>query len=96
MSKEVANTPGYWVAQRDPDAIGKSDWCIGVDGAPIDYVAVCSERDARLIAAAKELLEASLKAVEWISETPLAKRTENECCIYSLCTSAILKARGAT
>lgn len=31
------------------------DWCIGAQGQ-IDMVAVCSERDARLIAAAPDLL----------------------------------------
>jgi hypothetical protein len=54
MSK---HTPGPWEAQRDPNAIMADDWCIGAQGQ-IDMVAVCSERDASLIAAAPELLEA--------------------------------------
>lgn len=52
MSK---HTPGPWVAQRDTGAIMADDWCIGAQGQ-IDMVAVCSERDARLIAAAPDLL----------------------------------------
>jgi len=54
MSK---HTPGPWEAQRDPNAIMADDWCIGAQGQ-IDMVAVCSERDASLIAAAPELLKA--------------------------------------
>ena len=54
MSK---HTPGPWEAQRDPNAIMADDWCIGAQGQ-IDMVAVCSERDARLISAAPDLLEA--------------------------------------
>ena len=54
MSK---HTPGPWTAVRDPNAIMSDDWCIGAQGQ-IDHVAVCSERDARLIAAAPDLLNA--------------------------------------
>lgn len=53
------------MAQPDPTPISKDDWCIGVDGGPVDCVATCSERDARLIAAAPELLE-RLKDAEWL------------------------------
>jgi len=53
-----AHTPGPWIAQKDPNAISRDDWCIGVENAPIDYVATCSERDAHLIAAAPDLLAA--------------------------------------
>ena len=53
----INHTPGPWLAQRDPNAIASDDWCIGAQGQ-IDKVAVCSELDARLIAAAPELLEA--------------------------------------
>lgn len=53
MNAQTAKiTPGVWVAQKDPNAISRDDWCIGVEGAPIDYVATCSERDAHLIAEA--------------------------------------------
>jgi hypothetical protein len=58
-----AHTPGPWVARKDPHG-GIKDWCVGVqaENAPIDCVAVCFDHDARLIAAAPELLEL-LKAV---------------------------------
>ena len=54
------HTPGPWVARPDPNAFLSDDWCIGLADslANIDKVAVCSERDARLIAAAPELLDA--------------------------------------
>lgn len=51
------HTPGPWVAQPDPHS-NPGEWVIGIANGPVDYVAVCSERDARLIAAAPELLEA--------------------------------------
>ena len=57
MSKK--HTPGPWIAIPDPNAITQDDWCIGAQGQ-IDKVAVCSECDASLIAAAPELLEALL------------------------------------
>ena len=63
MSK---HTPGPWVAQPDPHS-NPGEWVIGIANGPVDYVAVCSERDARLIAAAPELLEALTKMVERIS-----------------------------
>jgi hypothetical protein len=50
-------TPGPWIAQTDPDAISSDDWVIGIEGAPIDYVATCSRRDASLIAAAPIILQ---------------------------------------
>ena len=50
------HTPGPWIAQRDPNAIMADDWCIGAQGQ-IDSVSVCSERDARLIAAAPKMYE---------------------------------------
>ena len=58
MSK---HTPGPWIARPDPNSIMPDgwltdDWCIGIEGS-IDKVAVCSACDARLIAAAPELLE---------------------------------------
>jgi len=53
------HTPGKWVARPDPNG-SPNDWCIGLDDhvSPVDYIATCSARDARLIAAAPELLEA--------------------------------------
>lgn len=58
------HTPGPWIAQPDPDSIYKDDWCIGVDGMPVDYVATCSERDARPISAVPELLRVAELAVK--------------------------------
>lgn len=59
------HTPGPWVAQPDPHS-NPGEWVIGIPNGPVDYVAVCSERDARLIAAAPELLEACIDAVRLI------------------------------
>lgn len=56
---DTKHTPGPWKATKDPHG-ASGDYCIGMatDVARIDRVAVCSERDARLIAAAPEMLEA--------------------------------------
>lgn len=54
----MSHTPGEWIAQPDPNALTRDDWVIGIEGGKIDEVAVCSERDARLIAAAPDLLDA--------------------------------------
>ncbi len=64
------HTPGPWVARPDPNALLPDDWCVGIGDslANIDKVAVCSERDARLIAAAPDLLDA-LQALCEYAET---------------------------
>lgn len=58
---ETKHTPGPWIAQKDPDSIYNDDWCIGVDGKPVDYVATCSERDAGPISAVPELLDLAMR-----------------------------------
>ncbi|NLZ11107.1 MAG: hypothetical protein GX086_07235 [Alcaligenaceae bacterium] len=58
---QLKNTPGPWVARPDSNSISSDDWCVGTNDK-IDAVAVCGERDASLIAAAPDLLEA-LQAV---------------------------------
>ena len=60
-------TPGPWVAQPDPHGTS-GDWCIGV-GDQIDRVAVCSAKDARLIAAAPELVGALSVIVDYLGST---------------------------
>jgi hypothetical protein len=52
------------------------DWCVGIGDslANIDKVAVCSERDARLIAAAPDLLNALMRLIA----TGLDQRTHHE------------------
>lgn len=58
MEQKAAHTPGPWVAQKDGYAVLSEDWLIGTPGGRPDEVAVCSKRDAALIAAAPELLAA--------------------------------------
>ena len=67
MSK---HTPGPWVARPDPNACQPDDWCVGIGDslANIDKVAVCSERDAHLIAAAPDLLEALKSIVKSLAD----------------------------
>ena len=50
-----AHTPGPWIASRDPDAYSDDDCCIGVPDGKVDQIAVCSKRDASLIAAAPDM-----------------------------------------
>lgn len=60
------HTPGPWVAQKDGYSVLIEDWLIGTPGGRPDEVAVCSKRDAALIAAAPELLEACQTFAEWL------------------------------
>jgi len=53
-------TPGPWTITHDPDG-GSDDYCIGVVGGKVDQVAVCSKRDAQIIAAAPDM-HTALKA----------------------------------
>ena len=53
----MKHTPGPWVALQDSSRFRADDWMIGRPGKP-DEVAVCSECDAALIAAAPDLLDA--------------------------------------
>lgn len=52
----TAHTPGPWVARKDTDAMFGDDWMIGRPVGKPDEIAVCSARDAHLIAAAPDLL----------------------------------------
>ena len=76
------HTPGPWIAQADPDARLSDDWVVGIAGAPIDYVATCSKRDAPLIAAAPLLLEACLLA-RHICEPGNALQQQIDAAIYA-------------
>lgn len=59
------HTPGDWIARPDPHG-SPNDFCIGLDDdcSPVDYVAVCRARDARLIAAAPKALVLARYAVD--------------------------------
>lgn len=52
----TAHTPGPWVARKDTDSMFGDDWMIGRPVGKPDEIAVCSARDAHLIAAAPDLL----------------------------------------
>jgi hypothetical protein len=53
-------TPGPWKASRDPSGFSEIEWCVGTGRSKekIKDVALCLKKDARLIAAAPDLLEA--------------------------------------
>lgn len=55
---QATHTPGPWIAREDKDAMLGEDWMIGLPNGKPDEVAVCSKRDAALIAAAPDLLAA--------------------------------------
>lgn len=58
-------TPGPWTITHDPDG-GSDDYCIGVVGGKFDQVAVCSKRDAQIIAAAPDMYAALKSARRFI------------------------------
>jgi hypothetical protein len=62
------HTPGPWFAKPDPHAMTRDDWVVGIEGGPIDEVAVCSKRDANLIAAAPDLLDALRRVMRHIPD----------------------------
>jgi hypothetical protein len=60
----MSHTPGPWIASHDPDAYSDDDYCIGVPDGKVDQVAVCSKRDANLIAAAPDMYAALKELAE--------------------------------
>ena len=83
----AAHTPGPWFARKDPNALDNDDWCVCTGPENIDKVAVCSARDAHLIAAAPDLLDALKELRNWYQEhIGLPARAAN---------AAISKATGA-
>lgn len=64
MKTTPTPTPAPWVAREDRDGMLGEDWVIGTPHGKPDEVAVCSKRDAALIAAAPDLLAALQKYVE--------------------------------
>jgi hypothetical protein len=85
-----AYTPGPWEARPDPNACSPDDWCVGISAQNIDNVAVCSECDARLIAAAPELL-AALRHIEGVA---MAGEPRDLPGIVQTARAAIAKAEG--
>lgn len=53
----TTHTPSPWIVSHDPDG-SPDDYCIGVPDGKVDQIAVCSKRDAALIAAAPDMYEA--------------------------------------
>jgi hypothetical protein len=89
------HTPGPWVARPDPNAISSDDWCVGIGDnlANIDKVAVCSKRDARLIAAAPELLK-ELQTLLAMCKRQTDFNDDGDGCTFDRCDAAIAKATG--
>ena len=88
------HTPGPWIARPDPNSIMPDgwltdDWCIGIEGS-IDKVAVCSACDARLIAAAPELLEALRKLHHALDECDMVHDDQRSA--YANASAIIAKA----
>lgn len=69
----MKHTPGPWVACQDPDAYSSDDWCIGTGKNEIDEIAVCGAANARLIAAAPELLDVAKLALKAILDEAEAR-----------------------
>jgi len=92
MSK---HTQGEWIARPDPSG-SVNDWCIGLndDVSPVDLVAVCHERDARLIAAAPDLLRAAQQAEADMAWAEAAVHGTNFQSALILLRAAIAKATG--
>lgn len=67
MKAPKSITAGEWIAARDPDSLYDTDWCIGTSETSVDHIAVCFERDAKMLAASKKLAEA-LNAMVIIAE----------------------------
>jgi hypothetical protein len=68
----VKHTPAPWIVSHDPDAYSDDDYCIGVPDGKVDQIAVCSKRDAALIAAAPDLLAALRECLDLIDAiTPI-------------------------
>lgn len=85
------HTPGPWIATPDPYSMQDGDYMIGREGHKPDEVAVCSKRDASLIAAAPELLDALIALYDDALELDIEKRP-----LYVAARDAIAKATGAT
>ena len=84
------HTPGPWTFTPDPHG-SLDDYMVGPLDGPADAVAVCSSKDARLIAAAPELLKELSEVLAWatVERGPLRKQE-----IDSI-RAAIAKATGA-
>ena len=91
-----AYTPGPWIATPDPYSMRDGDYMIGREGHKPDEVAVCSKRDASLIAAAPELLSALNAAhMALIGYLPAHSNSVTDAAIESA-RAAIAKATGET
>jgi len=88
---DTKHTPGPWVITQDNKG-SLDDYCIGT-GQRIDEVATCSKRDAHLIAAAPELLEALVEIRKWTGPWGLYDEID---AAMQAADKAIAKAKGQT
>ena len=58
----TTHTPSPWIVSHDPDG-SPDDYCIGVPDGKVDQIAVCSKRDAPLIAAAPDMYDALTECI---------------------------------
>ena len=64
----TTHTPSPWIVSHDPDGTS-DDYCIGVPDGKVDQIAVCSKRDAALIAAAPDMYEALNVARDYMADS---------------------------
>lgn len=99
------HTPGNWIAFQTENQANVGQWSIGLEhGNPICHgvgkndaymlvSGVCSETDARLFAAAPELLEA-LANMHALAKMKFGNLDEDANVLFALAEAAIAKARG--
>ena len=79
------HTPGPWIAE--PIGV-MGEWGIHTENGRVDEIASCDENNARLIAAAPDLLEALIRVVDRASLSDLPDF------VIAGCRAAIAKATG--
>lgn len=99
----ASHTPGFWEPTDALDLPGQTPYAPTLDGwigvqcsdeANGDIVAYCHPANARLIAAAPDMLQALLLAQEVLRQHGLGGLDQNPFAVHDLIGSAIYKATG--
>lgn len=93
---EMKHTPGIWIAKPDPTPFLEDDYIIGVEGGDPDAVATCSRKDAPIIRAAPDMLDALIDAERlflhtWAMDGTVHKKMK---AAIASATTALSKAEG--